>query len=60
LYDWALAWNTFIYGIQNAGIRLTSEPDDLIWIENKFGTVSVVDLYKKISVSHLFDEVPWW
>jgi hypothetical protein len=58
--DWALAWNTFIDGIQNAGIRLTSEPDDLIWIENKFGTVTVADLYKKICVSHLFDEVPWW
>jgi len=56
--DWAPAWNTFIDGIQNASIRLTSELDDLIWIENKFGTVTVADLYKQICVSHLFDEVP--
>ena len=54
--EWKIVWNTFIKGLNLCGIRLTSEPDSLIWDYNKLnGMITAEKMYECIVKTHLQD-----
>ena len=54
--DWKYVWNLFISCLNLNGIRLSTEPDSLIWEYNKLnGVITAATVYDCIVNTHLHD-----